>query len=263
MNKALSLKRRLFNSLVRFPWPINSIVETLHIKRDEAVLESEVLEDIFITIGYPRTSQLWEKRLSTVGGHERGICEWLAKNLRKQDIIFDVGAHFGFYPQFISAIQPDTIIHAFEPNPVFYAYLKRNKKRCTQGINWLLVNKMVSNCMNKNSVKLDEYSNIHNIIPTIVKVDIEGAEILLLEGSKNLIESKKTIFLIEVHTNLLKEINSSVNNVLKFFDDEYQLKVLSNLRDYKSILWSNDLSLLDNDDHTYLYAAPKALEREF
>jgi len=239
------------------------MIEHAYLSNYETVYRSEVIDNVYMNIGYPKRDQLWSDRLSVKNGHESGVCHWLHKNLKPEDIVFDIGSNFGFYPSLISSLNSNTKIHCFEPDSVYFLYLESNKNRCPCGHHWILVNKFVSDTTNKHSISLDEYTKATHIIPSIVKVDIEGAEILLLRGSKNLIKQRKTVFLIEVHSKLLKNFNSSVEEVLACFPDDYRLKALTNLRNNQSINWSDDLSRLHDTDHHYLYAGAKELQRKF
>jgi FkbM family methyltransferase len=46
---------------------------------------------------------------------------------------------------------------------------------------------------------LDEQSAIHGV-PDVVKIDIEGAELLALRGAERLLRERKPVLLVEVHT---------------------------------------------------------------
>lgn len=66
------------------------------------------------------------------------------------------------------------------------------------------------------SITLDNFINnyAHGVIPFLIKIDVEGAENYVLEGSINTIKSFKPIILIEVH---------SIINMLKTCDFFYSL----------------------------------------
>jgi FkbM family methyltransferase len=77
--------------------------------------------------------------------------------------------------------------------------------------------------VNVQTVTLDELSSTMHIddIPFLIKIDVEGAEHLVLEGGKKFIKQYKPIILLEIH---------SIFNMMKcyeFFSDlNYKLELL-------------------------------------
>lgn len=70
---------------------------------------------------------------------------------------------------------------------------------------------------------LDKIIEETNIIPDVIKIDVEGAEYLVLEGAKNLLSKEKPLLLIEIHSifnmfkicKILNEINYSTEIINK------------------------------------------------
>lgn len=50
------------------------------------------------------------------------------------------------------------------------------------------------------TLTVDYLVKYYNLVPDLVKIDVEGAEIEVLNGSTNLAAKKKTIFFVEVHS---------------------------------------------------------------
>jgi hypothetical protein len=70
-----------------------------------------------------------------------------------------------------------------------------------------------------------EVNSIDNLIldkeipyPTVVKIDIEGAEFIALKGMKNLLSSSKKprMIFIELHPEFLPTFNTNVDEILEF-----------------------------------------------
>src|SRR3546814_9858374 len=52
-------------------------------------------------------------------------------------------------------------------------------------------------------ITLDDAFGRDRLWPTIVKVDVEGHEIAVVEGARRIIERRQTIFVIEFHGHLI------------------------------------------------------------
>jgi len=78
--------------------------------------------------------------------------------------------------------------------------------------------------VNVETITLDEFSRSTGLLPDFVKLDIEGAEYLALEGAKNILSQKKPIFLIEIHSifNMYKvyEILKQYNYKIELLKEE-------------------------------------------
>ncbi|MEQ8753394.1 MAG: FkbM family methyltransferase [Coleofasciculus sp. G1-WW12-02] len=66
-------------------------------------------------------------------------------------------------------------------------------------------------------VSLDSYVQQHNIMPTVLKIDVEGYETEVLKGAKNILKSAPKLE-IEIHTEVLSRQNTSVQEILKLID---------------------------------------------
>ncbi len=155
--------------------------------------------------------------------------------LKADDIIIDVGANSGLYSIFYSKLVGDAgQVHAFEPDPYTYTLLQENLKLNNCGnvvtYNFALSNKeskveMVSfnhdlklqsgdsfkyikevaedkitaNEQTINAVKLDDLKEF-NAIPKIdfIKIDVEGAELLVLQGSVKTILKHRPVIILEL-----------------------------------------------------------------
>ena len=107
------------------------------IRNSEVVIRNEALDGHFIDLGVPKRNQLWIKRLHQKEGHEIGICQWLQNHLTDEDVFFDVGAAFGFFPALISQINPKVKVHAFEAGWQQFIFLQNNAKRHKSAHPWV------------------------------------------------------------------------------------------------------------------------------
>jgi FkbM family methyltransferase len=192
-------------------------------------------------------------RANNLGGEEAALGAFLFL-LEKEDVVWDIGSSIGLFSIY-SATYARSII-AFEPDSEIFDRLKKNV-RINKFENRIICYKMgISN--EKGSVSLNSdglnghspsisnlgrhtkrvditVNSIDNLIkndgfttPTVIKIDIEGAEILALKGAKDLLNSVSAprLLFIELHPLFLKSYNSSTDEVISLVNS-YGYKILS------------------------------------
>ncbi len=174
---------------------------------------------------------------------------------RKTKCFLDIGAHIGIVSLPISKnIKKGGTLYSFEPSLKNLFFLNYHIK--INNINNIkVVDKIVSsknddrysffeseepsgmnsivNLKNKKiivkrkieSITLDNFCLINNVIPEIIKVDIEGAEIDMLVGSKRIIKKFKPLIFLSYHPKHIKKLG---------YNDEVIFKILKELN-YKII----------------------------
>jgi FkbM family methyltransferase len=89
-------------------------------------------------------------------------------------------------------------------------------------------------------LRLDSFSELFDVVPDCIKIDVEGAEYKVLQGSSYIIKNHRPILFMEVHPKFLKNFhNHSIYDVINFFEKyEYEaVDVLGNkIKDYKKHL---------------------------
>ena len=159
------------------------------------------------------------------------------------DVILECGAHHGCATiVFSNWVGHKGQIIAFEPVPK-NAYILQKNIELNDRKNIILERKAVgpktgrchisgeSNSLvstrgrgiEVDMIRLDEYEHFH---PTFLKIDVEGFEIEVLKGAKNILATKPKLD-IEIHTRTLKHYGSSAKNVFDFIKtEEYELWIL-------------------------------------
>lgn len=166
------------------------------------------------------------------GFFEANLTIFLLNFLKKGDCFLDVGAHVGYYTVLCSRLVEDSgRVYSFEPTPRTFSSLKINTKESGNVIinNLAVLNeekeinfidygpkfsafngfrKRTSDdtkFLRKNAIEikvkttvLDDYCKKHNITPTFIKIDAEGAEHLILEGMGYIMKELKPVISIEV-----------------------------------------------------------------
>jgi FkbM family methyltransferase len=167
---------------------------------------------------------------------------------KQSKCFFDVGAHIGIVSLSVSKnINKNGLIYAFEPSKINLKLLKyhisSNKLKNIKVIEKMIIstkkkksviyesneasgmNSIVEidskNITNKRyipSITLDEFCRDKKLSPDIIKVDIEGSEIEMLIGAKNIIKKHKPIIFLSYHPFHLKKLgykNSLIFEILK------------------------------------------------
>lgn len=171
-------------------------------------------------------------------------------NINKDEIFIDVGANIGNYTIDMSKKNPKNKIISIEAHPSTYNILKRNIK-LNNLKNIVLINKavysekksltlavkngwsMLSSLMTEirsdfNNLITVETETLDNLISHIngkvglMKVDIEGAELHCLYGSKNTLQRCNKI-IIEIHD---KDLIPEISNILSI--NGFEIKFLNN-----------------------------------
>ena len=173
--------------------------------------------------------------ISTNTEYEYRFHNEMIKSLKKDMTVFDIGANIGLYTKiFAEKVKEKGHVFAFEPS--HESALKINDLRTTYP--WItiiesvigdedkdvmfeineknptsVVNKVASNPNNNNVKK--EMITIDSIckkykIPNLIKIDVEGFELNVLNGAKNTLKNStlKHVF-IEIHFSILEEMGET------------------------------------------------------
>ncbi len=180
---------------------------------------------------------------------EPHVLRWIAMTLRSGDVCFDVGAHHGWMSMIAARkVGRKGSVVAFEPAPAlseFLSYIKR-VNRLTQlsivskavadsdlrGVRFRLVGDGNSfmNALSATqipervcgrtvvieveTVALDTFSRISGLIPNLIKIDTEGAELWICRGAKHLLTNHHPALIIATHPLWLPE----GHNIEEIFD---------------------------------------------
>ena len=142
--------------------------------------------------------------------------------LHEGDVVYDVGAHVGYYTALASTIVGKRgAVFSFEPRPVNYRYLKRHV-RANDLSNVRIFEAAVGSTagivsfdnetgtgtgrvrsggkITVNMVCLDELFAKGEIpLPNFLKVDVEGGEVDVLEGARTVIAQARPAMLLATH----------------------------------------------------------------
>lgn len=157
-----------------------------------------------------------------LGSYERNQQILLEKYLKEGDVIFDIGAHVGFYTLLGSVLVGGSgQVVAFEPVPKNLMYLKKHLQinsisnvaiveaavsdrqghgRLSSGPSSSMWHLDAQGELGVQTVSLDELVlNARIPPPSLIKMDIEGAEVLALNGSARVVSEFHPIFVLSTH----------------------------------------------------------------
>jgi len=191
----------------------------------------EIFED-------PRISPLKRDKI-----YEQETTIFLRNHLKKEQTVWDVGANIGYFSlEFARSVGSEGKVLSFEPHPEIFQVLQRNVKR-NKYKNISLFNqacgsdpgqtKLFFSTENEGNHKIVENSNSNNFAltevvslssflgeytPSLIKMDIEGAELLALQGLGQENLKKLAIdFVIEYHPYEMSFFDIEGEQVLDFF----------------------------------------------
>lgn len=208
-------------------------------------------------------------RLKKFGG-EKDQLEALLELLRPDDVLYDIGASVGAWSIPAAAKANKGKVISFEPDPENRQRLKANYE--LNGLaNYQIMPialgdkpgelelftagayaaspslKPVNNISTSIKVKIETVDDIiarnEAPVPTVVKIDIEGAEMMALQGMAALLRSdnKPRALILELHPLFLPSFNTNVTAIFKFLiENDYQISVLASREDQIICTWIKD-----------------------
>lgn len=154
-----------------------------------------------------------------LGGVEDRLTRYIVRSLRDDEIFYDIGAHIGYYSILASIISPSGKVIAFEPNPYVYRVLKANIAMANSSnidaLPYAVSNKTGTSTLvipasvyaatgslkdvhtwiyrmsdyrvvrvKVPTITIDYFVNRSMMPPSFIKIDVEGAEDLVVQGAR-------------------------------------------------------------------------------
>lgn len=159
-----------------------------------------------------------------LGSYESEKASLFEKTLKKGNIVFDIGAHVGFYTLLSAELAgKEGKVFSFEPLMANYEYLKKhieinNYKNITpfnvavsdkdgfaffaKGENTSTGHLTSNGEIKIKTIALDDWINEKRLpVPDILKIDVEGAELAVLKGAEDLLRKNHPIIFLSTHSN--------------------------------------------------------------
>ncbi len=251
----------------------NSNVQEISIK-DNSVVITTRREGILLNCPEGEmTSALGQLILAGTESDEQEIMTYLLKHLvdskrseNSEAVFFDIGANFGWYSIFFKRLFPSLQVHAFEPIKFTFEQLIKNlslnQTTTIQANNFGLADKngtveffvspsllaassLADTYQTSDKIKieaeiktLDHYCHEHHVIPTFIKCDVEGAELLVFKGALKTLSSGHPVVMTELLRKWAKCFNYHPNDVLNLYKElGYSCFVIANgkLRPFQTV----------------------------
>jgi FkbM family methyltransferase len=160
-----------------------------------------------------------------IGNFEEDHQVALSALARPGAVVYDIGANVGFYTLALARlVTPSGHVYAFEPD-ARNMHLLRRHLRMNRLQNVTIVQSAVSSASGLvplegeqgmariakqgnyliPSVSLDQIVAQGNPIPSFIKMDVEGAEAMVLAGASEILARRQTSWLIATHSAALRE----------------------------------------------------------
>jgi len=188
---------------------------------------------------------------------------WLiSKVLKKNDVFFDIGANCGWYARLVKTFSSKKHkTFSFEPNSEAFSFLIKNnipdflpiQLAVSCRANYVMKGKLklfrqnsgtyfcfskddstkyIVHKSNVSSITVDKFSELINAFPSIIKIDVEGAEYEVICGAKNSLQNV-TAILIEVNQSHYENqllVKKKLNSLLKVngFNFSYHIDCKNN-----------------------------------
>ena len=174
----------------------------------------------FSLIGIDPRSTM-QKSINNYGCYEPLMVEKILKNVRETDIVYDIGAHIGYYSSIFNNVIKSKEVVSIEPDFYSSNLIKRNTNE--RGI---VVNKFIGRELGYNTTTLNDLSSMLNLEPSVIKMDIEGFEVEAFEGGWKVIRNLRPQIFLEIHPKFIHKRNPRafeklVDELFKLYNMEY------------------------------------------
>ena len=213
-----------------------------HLPVPDMPVEAHLTPDIRIEL-YP---WLWADFCTyAIGSPEPYTLAYFRSALLPDSIVFDIGAYIGVYTFAACNILKSGMVHTFEPNPHSAKRIEETIRRnnvtqiqlnnCALGnhtgkVNFALHKTPVQSRIHTqpsqaNSVEipittLDHYCHVQKINRIdLLKMDVEGAELMVLRGAAEMIEKRSPVMIVELHQPESKGFGHTVSETIHYLRD--------------------------------------------
>ncbi len=194
--------------------------ENFYLKLADSVNVSIDSNISFSLIGIDPRSTM-QKSINNYGCYEPLMVKKILKNVGETDIVYDIGAHIGYYSSIFNKVTNSKEVVSLEPDFYSSNLIKRNANE--RGI---VVNKFIGSELGYNTTTLNDLSSKLNLKPSVIKMDIEGFEVEAFEGGWEIIRNLRPQIFLEIHPKFINKrnpmaFNKLIDELFKLYNMEY------------------------------------------
>ncbi len=229
----------------------------------------------------PRQDHGVELSLHQTGTYEKGVLHFMQEYLKQGDTFLDIGANIGLMSLFASRLVGDTgRVLAFEAHPETALLLKNNLQRnavsniqvfdfalgSTRSQSYIYNStdnrggaSLIASSSQAQEIEVYPLDDVvsEDVLPSMIKIDVEGFELEVLKGAESTILRSKPILIIEIsqERHVDRNITMDLMEYLKELN-LYRFYKLKGGKERKSVL----LEVKSNEDlplHDNIFCLPK------
>lgn len=271
------LPRRAKSSLSYFSNSYSLLYRTAY----SSVRNEMLLKTTFGPYIYVNYKDYVEREIAN-GNFEREYIQYFCSIINNGDIVLDVGANIGYFALLASnKVGTNGRVYAFEPIPRNYERLLKNLKandvKNVESYNIGLSDKnedlvmfipegnagesslssknwselrfgVKSKCetVKVNLAKFDDFFKKQGIAgAAVIKIDVEGAELKVIQGMKNYLKTNNSILIMEILPILIEQTWGSVRDLIKTLVEIGFRKIYS-FGKKESLSLSEDLNVIES-----------------
>jgi FkbM family methyltransferase len=216
--------------------------------------------------------------------YDRQTLAIMKKVLKPNSNCIDVGCHKGEVMDEIIKIAPGGKHYGFEPIPEYFEYLKKkysansqihifkkalSDENGTAEFHWVKNAPAYSGLkqrsysvknpeIEKINVELTELDQLGSDFPSIslIKIDVEGAEMKVLKGAKKFIQQHQSTIVFEYGLGAADHYGVDPDDIFLFFNEcDYQLNTLEGFLNNETGIAQNEFSRMYESNQEYYFVA--------
>ena len=193
----------------------------------------------------------WQRSAVDFTTWEAEFIKSFGKALEETKLVFDIGASIGEWSALAATLVGSKNVHVFEPNLASWKHIQKvfqlnclpppagifpgfaaNSDSFTcevltsaKSLKWPLIAEGAAGFENLSNpkklplIKLDTYCERLGVTPSVIKIDVEGAEGEVLRGSQNLLEKFHPLIFLSLHPWALKDFSDSKTDLLNWIEN--------------------------------------------